>query len=1585
MKSVLKKIAAVLIAAAILTTGFVLPVTAERGDTVLSISFDDAENDTAYTVRSGASLVDGRNGKALKTANNTAADANSYAAINDVAAINGLAGDFTISVWCCPNDTTMWTRLFDIGTGTDKYMFLTPSNGFKEGYPRFAIKNGKDEEIIDSDLILNIGKWNNITITRESGLMTMYINGCRAGSNVILTSPWDLGTTTQNYIGKSQFPDPYFNGMIDDFKVYNYAMSADEVYENSGKLSYEDKYEVRADFYNTESEKLLVLNGEKSVKSVINIENNNRFDDNVAVKMYSHFGENTVELAKQELTAIATGNSLQVTLTGEVPSDCDYISVVVESDNLKQQFDCGYLVKSDIELPSKPTAYAAESDNPAFGAHDPSIFKDPVTGHYFAYSSHNVIFESEDLINWEKHDYNGTISVPQKCADFITDNSVYQGSAVNGTYWAPDMLYVADDEHPYWFYVSVSCGIGGRSSVIGLVKSDSPRIWDGECVDEGVVMASVEADGYKTNSIDANIYTDTDGKNYFIWGSFWQGIQAAPLTADGRVEGVDYTSDATILESCKNFGTDLMSVKNGVVGPEGPWLTTNTEKGFRYLFTSYGWLGTNYNIRIARSELSNSVGNIISQKDRTAFKDHNSNQVANGYTDGSETETWGYKLIGAYQLGDGIIYYGNGHNSVLNDNGEWYLVDHVRKVADAGAFLQVRKMLWTESGWPVVSPLGYTGEKVQKLDEMMLYGTWDLASVGQTLKDSANITYKGSDLPVKSSEIVLMPDGKLGGGLGEWSFDKDHTVTLKFVCDGDEDKNQYFKAGDIMTMYALTGYDTDKSEYAVVMTGVDENAIAQFAKKSNANACDMLVKRNTKPIVLEKSKNGNPILGFDANGSIMYAGDPAATVVGDTVYLYAGHDVAETTGYSMPEWVLYTSKNMVDWEYKGVVMEAKNISWASNATSAWASQMVKYGEKYYLYFCTWNKNDSGKQSIGVAVADSPEGPFEDIGKPLVSGSVTTPQTSDWNDIDPTVWIETVGGEEHRYLAWGNGILYTCELNEDMVSVKDTNSDNVINMSDIKQITINDMNGASFTEAPWLYKRGNTYYNFFAVNWREAMAYATAENIYGPWTYKGLLMEPTATSNTNHPSVIDFNGKTYFIYHNGALPNGSGFRRSICVEELHFDGEGNVYPLTETSIGVSGKSSPIISYDGGYVGHSEFINSYSDNAYPIKKDIVITEENNGLNSEWEIKESLADLGEEYVSIQAVNKPGLYIGVRDGELMLTQDDTGTMGRAMSFRTVEGINGKGGVSFESAAQPGKYLTVYDGKLILSCGNDADKCTFGAGKVCPTQNEQSAPVPDIGGSVYCNFDDLRKETLINVLENAQEALTSINGVKLYVGTNTENADETTGFAIEDGGVSGNALVMNSGAKVSGCTGPRMAIDTPYISENGDASVSFKVKADSRGILRYNDSVVNDSGRVLPIRANEWNDLEIIIRNEDGGFERTIAVNGEIVVEDYARTMPVIWGTQADNTGAKLYFDDFAFSTGYIIVDGCNVTVNSRLENMDIYAVKYDSETGILTGIEIFDASEKEVVTTFKPDKVFVWSDKLKPHLRWKKSISDN
>ena len=74
------------------------------------------------------------------------------------------------------------------------------------------------------------------------------------------------------------------------------------------------------------------------------------------------------------------------------------------------------------------------------------------------------------------------------------------------------------------------------------------------------------------------------------------------------------------------------------------------------------------------------------------------------------------------------------------------------------------------------------------------------------------------------------------------------------------------------------------------------------------------------PVSLVKSDSGNPMLGFDENGDILYGGDPSVLVDGDTVYCYVGHDTSSNESYWMPDWRCYSSKDMINWKYESIIM-----------------------------------------------------------------------------------------------------------------------------------------------------------------------------------------------------------------------------------------------------------------------------------------------------------------------------------------------------------------------------------------------------------------------------------------------------------------------------------------------------------------------------------------------------------------------------------------------------------------------------------------------------------------------------------------
>ncbi|KAK4447772.1 glycosyl hydrolase [Podospora aff. communis PSN243] len=291
---------------------------------------------------------------------------------------------------------------------------------------------------------------------------------------------------------------------------------------------------------------------------------------------------------------------------------------------------------------------------------------------------------------------------------------------------------------------------------------------------------------------------------------------------------------------------------------------------------------------------------------------------------------------------------------------------------------------------------------------------------------------------------------------------------------------------------------------------------------------------------------GGILLGTSVNVALadnpiiqtLYSTDPAPVVYNNTVYLFTGHDETGARNYDMRDWRLYSSTDMVNWRDHGMILSVKNFSWASK--DAWAAQVIERDGKFY-YYVTLTKNGGG-YAIGVAVADKITGPYKDaLGRQLLSN----------NGIDPTVWIDDDG---QAYMYWGhNGPAYYVKLNRDMISY----SGSIVGT----QVQ-------NFIEGPWLHKRNGLWYLTYAGSGasNEDIKYATSNSPTGPWQYRGQIMAPQGRSFTNHAGIIDYKNSSYLFYHNGALPGGGTYSRSVCVEKFTYNADGTIPKMTMTDAG-----------------------------------------------------------------------------------------------------------------------------------------------------------------------------------------------------------------------------------------------------------------------------------------------------------------------------------------------------------------------------------------------------------------------------------
>ena len=299
------------------------------------------------------------------------------------------------------------------------------------------------------------------------------------------------------------------------------------------------------------------------------------------------------------------------------------------------------------------------------------------------------------------------------------------------------------------------------------------------------------------------------------------------------------------------------------------------------------------------------------------------------------------------------------------------------------------------------------------------------------------------------------------------------------------------------------------------------------------------------------NKSGKDTMAFFGNPIIKgkYTTDPAALVYHDTVFLYTGHDEAPpgVEDYVMHDWLCFSSADMVHWKEYATPLRAADFNWANDG--AWASQVVERNGRFYWYVAVKHRTIHGS-AIGVAVSDKPTGPFHDArGSALISNDITPFIQSDKDDIDPTVLVDDDG---QAYIFWGNARCYYARLKKNMTELD----------GPIRTIPL-----PGFTEGSWIYKRNGWYYLSYAYGYPEKIAYAMSRSIDGPWTFKGILNEIAGNSATNSPAILDFKGRSYFIYHNGGLPGGGSYRRSVCIDYLYDYPDGRLKTVVMTSAGV----------------------------------------------------------------------------------------------------------------------------------------------------------------------------------------------------------------------------------------------------------------------------------------------------------------------------------------------------------------------------------------------------------------------------------
>lgn len=304
-----------------------------------------------------------------------------------------------------------------------------------------------------------------------------------------------------------------------------------------------------------------------------------------------------------------------------------------------------------------------------------------------------------------------------------------------------------------------------------------------------------------------------------------------------------------------------------------------------------------------------------------------------------------------------------------------------------------------------------------------------------------------------------------------------------------------------------------------------------------------------------------------------YTADPSAHVFKGKIYIYPSHDwdsgIPEDdmgSHFNMKDYHVY-SMDSIGAKIKdhGVVLDVDDVPWASR--QMWAPDAAEKNDKYYLYFPAKDEKDVFR--IGVAVGDSPAGPFTAEEKPIAQSFSIDPAV--YGDTDGTYYMYFGGIWGGQLQRWQTGKYVkedkypandepalsplVAKMSEDMLGfAEEPREVQILNKNGDPLLTGD--NDRRFFEAAWIHKYNGTYYFSYSTGDTHNIAYATGDSPYGPFTYQGVILEPVL-GWTNHHSIVKFNGEWYIFFHDSSLSGGKTYLRSMKMAKLTHTEDGSI--------------------------------------------------------------------------------------------------------------------------------------------------------------------------------------------------------------------------------------------------------------------------------------------------------------------------------------------------------------------------------------------------------------------------------------------
>ncbi len=319
--------------------------------------------------------------------------------------------------------------------------------------------------------------------------------------------------------------------------------------------------------------------------------------------------------------------------------------------------------------------------------------------------------------------------------------------------------------------------------------------------------------------------------------------------------------------------------------------------------------------------------------------------------------------------------------------------------------------------------------------------------------------------------------------------------------------------------------------------------------------------------------------------TIRNSSDPHASIFNGVLYLYTSSDLNLSGMYPMSTTYCYATTDLINWQDYGAIISESQIPWSAKDNGLWAPRCVYANGQYYLYTPDDAANVSGpnKKRIGVSTAPNPWGPFTSQAAYI---NIPLPPNAPQGNFasDPFVFFDP-NNNNAPYLLFCTG-----GMNDSHICIIPLNSDMLTVVSGSTPVDLmatgNNFPSGWTGEGSRLYYINNMYYLVYpsdkSASGNEEMVYATALNPMGPYTYKGVFMQPNASEFTIQGDIIRYDNKWVLLYHDTPLKS-KGFKRMVCGEYFNFNSDGSIPNINRTVQGLTIDSTNVIQADTYFSG------------------------------------------------------------------------------------------------------------------------------------------------------------------------------------------------------------------------------------------------------------------------------------------------------------------------------------------------------------------------------------------------------------------